>query len=533
MEIEAKFVVLARSTEDHLQRLVKLGPYELVPDGSYDLHDTYFDTSDHMLLKAGYAYRRRIDGHHTHLTLKGLGGVQDGALHQREEIEVIAPNHKIGPIGPLAQRLQALGVKGNLHILFELRQQRSERSVLDEGRPLGTLSLDRVVFTEHRRTLPFTELEFELGDKGEDSDLQSVMDQLGAVKGLSLEPVSKFSRGLVLAVGCRALRSSGAYALHDKDDVAHVIRKLFHPLLCKLLLHEFGTYRGEDIEELHDMQETAQRLRTLVRVFKPYLQGSDEARNAVYRLAKGFKRLTKTMGPVRNLDALRERTGPNLTRLPEGSPTSLQILARAWNGAYITARNNLICYLESERHSSFKATLEATLGLALNAPGSQQPIMQVIPEILQTRLHILQARAIAAKEPDASIAALHGLHTEIGRLRYTLEFLSPLLGSEIDGVIDGCISIQNHLKDLHDAAFACDHGATVRFWGTWDLPRQPETLWHPVEPAPHPVMDRYLETERQSRDRLRAKTPELWAEIAPVLVETVAAAAKRWRDKVS
>jgi inorganic triphosphatase YgiF len=226
MEIEAKFVVLAESTEEHLLTTDTLGTYDLMPAEPHDLHDAYLDTSDYRLLAAGYAYRRRIDGDRTYLTLKGLGNVQDGAIHQREEIEVIVPHHAACPTGPLAERLHALDIEGPLSSLFELQQQRFARPVWDHGRQVGLLSIDRIQFTGRQRTIPFTELEFELGEGGEETDLQRVIEALRAQEGLSPEPTSKFLRGLVLAVGCQALRAAGVYALwaNTAPDVIRAVK---------------------------------------------------------------------------------------------------------------------------------------------------------------------------------------------------------------------------------------------------------------------------------------------------------------------
>jgi adenylate kinase len=128
--------------------------------------------------------------------------------------------------------------------------------------------------------------------------------------------------------------------------------------------------------------------------------------------------------------------------------------------------------------------------------------------------------------------ALHSLRIETKRLRYTLEFLRPLLDPEIDKTLDHLIRIQDHLGHLQDTAFACEHWAAVRAWGTWDLPDQPATLWHRSEPEPVPAAASYWNDEREARDRLRAGGPAMWADTAPAVIRVVTTVAETWRDKV-
>jgi CHAD domain-containing protein len=334
-------------------------------------------------------------------------------------------------------------------------------------------------------------------------------------------------------VGCKTLRASGAYALCEDDTIADTAHKLIHALICKLLLHEFGTYRGEDVEALHDMRVTARRLRTAVRIFRPYLENGDEVEEAVHRLAKGFKRLTKAMGPVRDLDVFRQRTEREFINSNAEEASLLDSLARAWDTAYVPARNYLACYLESPRHKDFKTTLLTSLTSALTAPEAQGPVLEIIPDILETRLCAIQTWAEAAEDPNAAMDTLHSLRLEIKRLRYTLEFFRPLLNPAADRAIEHLIRAQDHLGDLQDTTFSYRHWQAVRSWGMWDLPDQPETLWRLSKPEPLPMASLYLETECQAMERLRTGVPEMWAESAPVFTEAVTTIIEIMRDKVS
>ena len=388
MEIEAKFVVLSQSTEEELQTIPMLGSYTLTPTELHNLDDTYFDTSDYRLLTSGYAYRRRIDGDQTHLTLKGLGAVQAGALHRREEIEVTVPSVTSHVTGVLDDRLKALGVRDKLQPLFELQQQRFERSVRDLDRQVGTLSIDRIKFSGRGGTLPFTELEFELGDEGTEEDLQAISHQLQTIPGLSPEPVSKFSRGLVLAVGSRTLRTSGAYALCAADTVADTVRKLFYPLFCSLLLDEYGAYRSQESDSTDSMAATARQLRTLIHMTTPYLRGSVKAKEAAH-LLEGLSSLIQALSSRRD-----------------------------------SSDETLAHYLEGKGHGRFKTSLHPTLSSILSAPGLQQSIRPLIPGILGTRLQAVQVWA-KLTENHPTLTVLNTMKLTLQDLRDTLDLLEP------------------------------------------------------------------------------------------------------------
>jgi len=87
VEIEAKFAADAAA----LRRLAAadvLAGYTLGRPTRAELHDTYMDTDDEALLRAGYACRLRAGDKGIAIQVKGLSG-GGGAVHRREELEVI------------------------------------------------------------------------------------------------------------------------------------------------------------------------------------------------------------------------------------------------------------------------------------------------------------------------------------------------------------------------------------------------------------------------------------------------------------
>jgi triphosphatase len=120
-----------------------------VPGATKELTDTYYDTEDWRLYRAGYALRVRRDGKGTEATMKSLAPAED-ALRRRHEISELlkrgtdAPKRARGPIGELLRRLAD---DQDLRPLFEVRTRRRSFMLFPE-RPsesdaaVGEVALD-------------------------------------------------------------------------------------------------------------------------------------------------------------------------------------------------------------------------------------------------------------------------------------------------------------------------------------------------------------------------------------------------------
>ena len=86
MEIEAKFLVLDKSSFQAIEKLSMLGNYSLSDAEIQCMDDTFLDTEDKAIMAAGYYLRvRKIRGKTPFwVTIKSLGGFEEG-VHRREE----------------------------------------------------------------------------------------------------------------------------------------------------------------------------------------------------------------------------------------------------------------------------------------------------------------------------------------------------------------------------------------------------------------------------------------------------------------
>jgi len=198
MEIEAKFVLPDTDTFQRLQTVDRLASFALSAGRVKQVRDTYLDTAGRRILRAGYACRQREESEGILITLKGLGGAQ-GAIHRREELEVLIPSDlppAQWPPSPVRDRvLQLIGLAPILP-LFELRQARTVRGITQGERPVAELSLDDVHVMAGNREHVYLEMEVELKSHGTEDDLSIIVACLRDEWTLRPEPLSKFERAL-------------------------------------------------------------------------------------------------------------------------------------------------------------------------------------------------------------------------------------------------------------------------------------------------------------------------------------------------
>ena len=200
MEIEAKFTLPNRDVFQRLMSVDRLAGFSLSAGRVKQVCDTYLDTVERLILRAGYACRRREQSEGILITLKGLGGAQ-GAVHRREELQVLIssdlPPAQWSPSSVRDRVLQLIG-SAPLLPLFELQQFRTVRLMTQGERPVAELSLDDVQVKAGNREQVYLEMEVELKSQGIEDDLSIIVACLRDEWQLKPEPLSKFERALTL-----------------------------------------------------------------------------------------------------------------------------------------------------------------------------------------------------------------------------------------------------------------------------------------------------------------------------------------------
>jgi CHAD domain-containing protein len=289
------------------------------------------------------------------------------------------------------------------------------------------------------------------------------------------------------------------------DPMSEAGRKtlLFHFL--RMLEHEPGTRLGEDIEELHDMRVATRRMRAAIQVFGDFF-----APEAIRPFNKAIRRVTRALGSVRDLDVFEEKAARYLATLPEEARDGLDPLLETWHAQREAGRENMVAFLESERHIRFKrefAEFLRTRGAGAQPVFADRPVpyqvRHVAPRLIYTRFETV--RAYETVLDAAQVETLHALRIDCKYLRYTLEFLREVMGPQGEAVIEEVKAMQDHLGDLNDAEVAISLlNAFLSNWG--------------AAQAHVPLSQRrssegivtYLASRHAEKHRLLVTFPEAW-----------------------
>lgn len=203
-EVEARFRADGRAPLDRLATRPTLGEATLGAARTVLEEDRYLDTVDGRLRGVRWACRLRSREGTTRISLKGPPTTPaTGWLHSRPEVEgpastLIDPDE--WPESPARALLLQLSGGAPLVEWLRLVQERTERPVTIDARPVGSLSLDAVTAERGGRTLGEMHLvELELRpDADPERDLPALARALAAEPGLHAEPRTKLEIALEL-----------------------------------------------------------------------------------------------------------------------------------------------------------------------------------------------------------------------------------------------------------------------------------------------------------------------------------------------
>lgn len=541
MEVELKYGFCSERTFQQLLEATTLGGLRLETAQVLQVHDRYLDTPDRALLRAGYACRLRHEqesatdheGGRYLATVKGLGDAS-GAYHRRVEHEFELPRPlppTEWPPGPARDLILSLCGPCALLPLFDVAQERHRRRLYDGDRAVAEVSLDRVRFHDagHRageERASSLEFEAELLVEGNAEDLERLAAELDGFEGLVPRIESKFEQGLALldqAVEAAAAAIAGEFVppgrakprphTPDPDDpMSEAGREILWYHFQVMVYNEPGTRLGEDAEALHDMRVATRRMRAAFRVFGDHFDAQSVAPHL-----KGLKRTGRALGPVRDLDVLKEKAQAYVDTLPEPQKDGLEGLFEAIDQHRQTARQRMLRWLDSPKYARFKERFALFLnteglGALPVAPGDGDPrpyrLRHVAPMMIYERLADVWAYDEWVLVPNPPLARLHALRIACKRLRYTLEFFEQVLGPETRAAIKQVVAVQDHLGALQDAVVAGDILRQFLATGTWG-----QGVEEPGVLTQSPGVEAYLAARQAEVQQLVEAFPPVWQQI--------------------
>ena len=433
-----------------------IGGLVLEPRSTLQLFDTYLDTDDWRIHRAGFALRIRSESGKSEATLKSLHSASAEVADRRELSEALegsASESLRQSIGPVGARVHAVSGAHALMPLFEVRTSRQRFGIRreDEAQQLGEIALDETVISrphgEPQTSMQRVEVEA-LTEVRE--PLQSLVKSLRSDCALEAASDTKYSQGLKSVGLAPGPAPEFAPATVDASmSIVEVALANLRRYLSAWNLHEPGARLGDDPEALHDLRVAGRRLDAVLRQFRSSLPAS------FLEIRPTLKKVLRTLGEARDLDVALIELEAFGRGLPKSDRESIEPLKRHLASERGRARGRMLSMLDSV--SVQKDLQHLTSLLAAPSAASQQPspelALNVAPEMVRRRYRKVRKGADLLTL-DSSMAAYHGVRGQAKKLRYALEAVAVIYGKPADEMLRALRRWQEKLGVQQDAAVA-------------------------------------------------------------------------------
>jgi CHAD domain-containing protein len=467
------------------------------------LVDTYLDTDDWRVARAGFVARTRHRGRHDEVTMKDLRPAEGSGLRQRVEVtEVLPPTgvRGLGPEGPVGRRLRAIVGARPLREVLQVRTRRRPFALRVSGVDVAEVALDETVIVVGggQRPMQLRRVEVEVQAEWLEA-LEPIVHQLRVSCGLQPASLSKFEAGL-LAVGLEIPGSPdlGPTDITPTSSMGELAFAVVRRQLAVLRAKEPGTRLGEDSEELHDMRVATRRLRAALSLFADVFP----VRAHAFREELGW--LGRTLGAVRDLDVQlagledeADVTAGWSGGVPGDGHDPLADLSELLTREREEARAHMLGALDSVRWERLAKGLAAMArqGPARRSVATRVPAVIAMPDLIVAR-HDAVAKAAKRAKKSRVVPDFHRLRIKCKRLRYSLEFASEVYAGRTGRYVRELTGVQDELGLMQDAEVASLRLAEL---ASGDPPLPPATVF---------VMGGLAERHRRDVDRHLRRLPK-------------------------
>lgn len=404
----------------------------------------YYDTADLRLAREGITLRRRSGGDDDGWHLKVPADPSDPGV--RDEIHVAA-----GDEIPerLRQAVTAYVRFADLQPAATLVTERTRRTLRDaNASPLAEL-VDDVVTVEGlgRVSAGFREIEIE--DKGGGpqllSEVGALLSDAGAVGG-------EFMPKLVRALGARATAPPDpplAEPVGADDAVSAVVTGYLRTNVRKLLAEDVR-FRLGGADAVHQLRVACRRLRSALRVFRPYLdeEWAESLREELRWLARG-------MGDARDAEVLLARLTASIDKLPDPlviGPIRARV-EQHLGGQLAVAVAEIDKTMNGDRYVSLLERLVDAAWKPRTTSAADQSAAQALGEDVRRAWRKL-ASGVARVRETAEEGDYHQVRIRAKRVRYTAEAVSPAFGKPAVRFARQAERVQEVLGEHQDACTA-------------------------------------------------------------------------------
>ncbi|MDJ0973832.1 MAG: CHAD domain-containing protein [Planctomycetota bacterium] len=422
---------------DAIRARAQLG--SLVPT---EHEDIYYDTPEGDLRKAGLGARVRRGKKPPSLMIKPVLLAPQAVLVRPELGRTLVDGE---PDGPALRAFLAAELGVDLDADPEpvlLLKSARRKGVIEHAAFRAEICDDHVelALPDGSRTARLHEVELELLE-GDLDALSAMVKEL--VQELDLQPstLGKYVRARDL-LGLPPFRYGvGKTELTADVEAQTLIRARLLRQLAKIRAHAPGTAVALDPEQLHDMRVASRRLRSGLRVFRKNLD--KDARKA---LGNELKQLGRTLGELRDLDVHLENAVRDRQTIGAEATDALLARLRARRGPVV---QKVRAALGS---TAFEALLEKAEWVIGSPPPAAAPggTAGALAARVLRREAKRYARQIEALADVPTADDLHDVRIAGKRLRYAIEFVSPVLGDEAADAIQRLRLAQDELGAFQD-----------------------------------------------------------------------------------
>jgi len=478
------------------------------------LMDSYLDTGDWRMARAGFVVRTRRRGRSDEINLKttrsceaGIGGLE--ATEELPESGLVG----LGSDGPVGRRVHAVAGSHPLRPVLQVRTRRTPFSLHIDGVQAAEIALDdtEIVVGNGQRPMQLRRVEVEVLPQWAEV-VGPIVQQLRSACGLQPATLSKFEAGLLArGVVIPGPPDLGSTDIEPDATVGELAYAVLRRQLAVLSAKEPGTRLGEDPEELHDMRVATRRLRAALELFADVLP--IRARN--FRVELGW--VARVLGAVRDLDV---QLHAQTAMVEPGEHELWADLTALLTSEREAARSELLGALDSVRWERLKSGMASMVRQGPNrrSTATRVAALAVVPDLIGSRQASVVKAARRAKR-SSEAADFHRLRIRAKRLRYSLEFSAELFGGRTKRYTRQLAKLQNQLGLLQDAEVAANRLSDLAM--TAPLPASTVFVMGGVAEQHRREVTRLLEQLPSEVSRVRG--PE-WVEVLTMM--------ERGRDQV-
>lgn len=456
-EIELKFLV----DEPVVRQLRSRARTLKLADGAArtrTLRSIYLDTSDHALKKGGIALRLRRDGRRWTQTVK-LERTLHGGLAQSSEAESPAPGGRasveaIPDPGVRERVLQCVNGSPLEPVCETVMRRTAVQLSRDEG-TRAELAIDVGEIHAGDRSAPLREAEIELIE-GNPRGLFDIAQALLPDDGWRFSRMSKGARGYLLAEEGRidpvlAPRNAEPVALEPAQTVEQAARDILRECFDQIAVNVAVVQTLDDPEGPHQLRIGLRRLRSAFSIFRSVFACPEMS-----RLQNETRWLGREVGRVRDLDVvLIDIVQREAAAYPDEK--SLLALAERLAPAAASLRQRLretLAHTRVQRLLIDLARFTETRGwLPHDFDQSERlarPVVDFARQAINQRWKTVARRT--GEIDTLETVERHDLRKELKKLRYVVEFLTPLYPQRRVGpFVKRLKKLQTIFGELNDA----------------------------------------------------------------------------------